>query len=145
MAFKLSREQLAARDVLATALREKAEALNITLSAFNRGVEPLSRAVGEALNDYNGILETARTLASNISETAQEAFDAKSQRWQDSEKGVEVRSWIEQWEMSLDDVELELPGELEEIDPDEHADCIKEGPGSPADLEPVNGRPGRRP
>ena len=61
MAFKLSRDQLAARDALATALRGKAETLNITIAAFNRGVEPLSRAVGEALNDYNGILETART------------------------------------------------------------------------------------
>ena len=47
-----------------------------------------------------------------------------------------MRSWIEQWEMSLDDVELELPGELEEIDPDEHADRIEDGPGSPIELEP---------
>src|ERR1700733_2288553 len=145
MAFKLSRDQLAARNALATALRGKAETLNITIAAFNRGVEPLSRAVDEALNDYNGILETARTLAGSISETAQEEFDAKSERWQDSDKGVGVRSWIEQWEMSLDDVELELPGELEEIDPDEHADRIKEGPRSPVELEPVSGRAGRGP
>jgi hypothetical protein len=136
MAFKLSREQIAARDALATVLRGKAEALNITIAAFNHGVEPLSRAVGEALNDYNGILETARTLAGSIPETAQQAFDAESERWQDSEKGVEVRSWIEHWEMSLDDVELELPEELVEIDPDEHADRIKDGPGSPIELEP---------
>ena len=47
-------------------------------------------------------------------------------------------------EMSLDDVELELPGALEAIDPDEHADCIKEGPASPIELEPVSGRAGRR-
>ena len=46
--------------------------------------------------------------------------------------------------MSLDDVELELPGALEAIDPDEHADCIKEGPASPIELEPVSGRAGRR-
>jgi hypothetical protein len=106
MAFKLSREQLAARNALATVLRGKAETLNITIAAFNRAVEPLSRAVGEALNDYNGILETARTLAGSISETAQGEFDAKSERWQDSEKGIQVRTWIEQWEMSLDDIEL---------------------------------------
>ena len=106
MAFKLSRDQLAARDALATVLRGKAETLNIAIAAFNRGVEPLSRAVGEALNDYNGILETARTLAGSISETAQGEFDAKSERWQDSEKGIQVRTWIEQWEMSLDDIEL---------------------------------------
>jgi hypothetical protein len=83
MAFKLSREQIAARDALATVLRGKAEALNIAIATFNQGVEPLSRAVGEALNDYNGTLETARTLAGSISETAQQAFDAKSERWQD--------------------------------------------------------------
>jgi hypothetical protein len=127
MAFKLSRDQLAARDTLATVLRGKAETLNIAIAAFNRGVEPLSRAVGEALNDYNGVLETARTLAGGIAETAQGEFDAKSERWQDSEKGIGVRSWIEQWEMSLDDVELELPEELEEIDPDEHADRGRSG------------------
>jgi hypothetical protein len=136
MAFKLSREQIAARDALATVLRGKAEALNVTIAAFNRGVEPLSRAVGAVLNDYNRILETARTLACSISEAAQEEFDAKSTKWQDSEKGIGVRSWIEQWEMSLDDVELELPEELEEIDPDEQADRIEDGPGSPIELEP---------
>jgi hypothetical protein len=145
MAFKLSREQLAARNALATVLRGKAETLNITIAAFNRAVEPLSRAVGEALNDYNGILETARTLSGSISETAQGEFDAKSERWQDSEKGIQVRTWIEQWEMSLDDIELELPEALEEIDPDEHADRIKDGPGSPSELEPVSERAGRRP
>jgi hypothetical protein len=30
---------------------------------------------------------------------------------------MQVRSWIEQWQMSLDDVELGLPEPLEEIDP----------------------------
>ena len=145
MVFKLSREQIAARDALSTVLRGKAEALNVTIAAFNRGVEPLSRAVGEALNDYNGILERARILAGSVSEAAQEEFDAKSQRWQDSEKGIGVRSWIEQWEMSLDDVELELPEGLEEIDPDEHADRIEDGPGRPIELEPISERAGRRP
>jgi hypothetical protein len=52
MAFKLSRDQLATRDALATVLRGKAETLNIAIAAFNRRVEPLSRAVGEALSDY---------------------------------------------------------------------------------------------
>jgi hypothetical protein len=59
---------------LATVLRGKAETLNIAIAAFNRRVEPLSRAVGEALSDYNGILETARALAGGIAETAQGEF-----------------------------------------------------------------------
>jgi hypothetical protein len=73
--------------------------------------------VADAQADYNETVERARNLAGQISDTAQEDFDAKSERWQDSDTGIQVRSWIEQWEMSLDDVDLELPEPLEEIDP----------------------------
>jgi hypothetical protein len=52
---------------------------------------------------------------------AQQAFNAKSEKWQDSDKGIQVRSWVERWEVSLHDVDLELPEPLTEIDPDDHA------------------------
>ena len=131
LAFKLRKDQLAERDALAADLREKAAALNIAIVAFNQAIEPVSQAVGEALEGYNGILEKARALASSITEPAQEQFDAKSEKWQESDKGIEVRSWIEQWELSLDDVDLELPEPLTEIDPDEHAGEIEAAPPNP--------------
>jgi hypothetical protein len=80
-------------------------------------------------------MEQTRTLANQISEAAQEQFDAKSERWQESDNGMQVRTWIEQWEMSLDDIDLELPEPLEEIDPDEHAGALESGPGRPVELE----------
>ena len=40
--------------------------------------------------------------------------------------------------MSLDDVELDLPEPLEEIDPEEHAGALESGPGTPAELEPAH-------
>jgi hypothetical protein len=128
MAFKLSKAQSAERDALAADLRKKADALNIAIVAFNQAIEPVSQAVGEALEGYNGILEKARDLASSITERAQEQFDAKSEKWQESDKGIEVRCWIEQWEMSFDDVDLELPEPLTEIDPDEQAGEIEAAP-----------------
>ena len=131
LAFKLRKDQLAERDALAADLREKAAALNIAIVAFNQAIEPVSQAVGEALEGYNAILEKARALASSITEPAQEQFDAKSEKWQESDKGIEVRSWIEQWELSLDDVDLELPEPLTEIDPDEHAGEIEAAPPPP--------------
>ena len=137
MAFKVTREQLARRDVLAVDLRAKATALNTAIAAFNREVEPLARAVAEAQAGYNETMERARSLASRISETAQEEFDAKSERWQDSDNGTQVRTWIEQWEMSLDDIDLDLPEPLEEIDPDEHAHALEGASGRPAELEPT--------
>jgi hypothetical protein len=135
MTFKLSKEQSAKRQALAADLRAKAVALNIAIAAFNRGVEPLSRTVAEAQAGYNETLEMARALANGVAETAREEFDGKSERWQDGETGTQVRSWIEQWEMSLDEVDLDLPEALEELDPDAHADELEDAPVSPLELE----------
>jgi uncharacterized coiled-coil DUF342 family protein len=131
LAFKLSKQQLTERNALAADLRKKAEALNIAIVAFNRAIGPLSEAVGKAQEDYNEILEKARTLAGSITEAAQETFEAKSERWQESDKGMQVRSWIEQWEVSLDDVDLELPEPLTELDPNEQAGVVAGAPPNP--------------
>ena len=133
MAFKISKIQLTERDTLAAELRNRVAALNNAIVGFNRAIEPLSRAVGEALDAYNTILERARTLAGGIVETAQEAFDAKSGKWQESDRGIQVRSWIEQWEMSLDDVDLDLPEALPEVDPEAPAGVL--GDTSPTPTE----------
>ena len=131
MSFKLSKEQSAERAALAAVLRTRAAALNIAIAAFDQSVEPFAKAVAEAQNEYNEVLETARALANNIAEAAQEEFDAKSERWQDGEKGVQVRNWIERWQMSLPEIDLDLPEMLPEIDPDEHAGELEDAPASP--------------
>ena len=135
MAFKVTRAQLAKRDVIAALLRQKAEKLNRAIAAFNEVIQPVCRAVTQAQDDYNQILQMARTLTEAVVDAAQGEFDAKSEKWQDGEKGTRIRNWIEQWEMSLDDVDLGLPEPLEEIDPDEHAGEIEDAPGSPDELE----------
>jgi hypothetical protein len=135
MAFKLSKEQLVARAALTPQLRDKARALNIAIAEFNRGVEPLAQAVAEAQDAYNETLEAARSLADGVAGSAREHFEAKSERWQESDKGIEVRTWIEQWEMSLDDIELELPEALEEIDPEGHAGVLEDAAARPVELE----------
>jgi hypothetical protein len=116
---------------LAADLRQKAAALNTAIIAFNQTIEPLSRPVVEALEDYNAVLEKARGLASGIAEPAHDEFDTRSEKWQGSDKGIIVRSWIEQWEVSLDDIDLDLPEPLREIDPDQHADEIEGAPPGP--------------
>lgn len=135
MAFKLSKEQLLDRGTLTADLREKARALNIAIAEFNHGIVPLAQAVAEAQDAYNETLDVARNLADGIGEPASKQFDAKSSRWQESDKGIQIRTWIEQWEMSLDDIELAMPEPLEEIDPEEHAIQIEDAPGSPMELE----------
>jgi hypothetical protein len=133
VAFKLTRKQSADRNLLAVDIREKAVALNAAISAFNQAIEPLSRPVAEALEDYNALLEKARAFANGVTEAARDEFDARSGRWQQSDKGIRVRSWIEQWEVSLDDIDLDVPGPLTEIDPDGQALEIEEPPPGPTE------------
>jgi hypothetical protein len=59
------------RAVLAAELRTKGAALNVAIVAFNLAIEPLSRAVGQAQDAYNGTLDRARILAGGIVEAAQ--------------------------------------------------------------------------
>jgi uncharacterized coiled-coil protein SlyX len=131
--FKLSKQQLAERTALAADLREKAKVLNAAIAAFNQAIEPLSRAVVEAQDDYNTTLEKVRALANGVTETAHDEFDARSERWRESDKGIQVRGWIEQWEMSLDDIDLEVPEPLTEVDPEEQALEIEGAPPVPTE------------
>jgi hypothetical protein len=135
MAFKISNELLARRRALAADLSARGRALNVAVSTFNRDIAPLVQHVAEALDSYTGSPGRARDLADNIVTAAQEAFDTKSDKWQDSEKGEQVRHWIEQWEMSLDSVDLDLPPVFEKIDPEEPAGDLEDAPGSTSELE----------
>jgi hypothetical protein len=131
--FKLSKRQLAERDLLAADLREKAAALNAAITGFNQTIEPLSRALAEVQDNYNATLEKARALASGVTEAARDEFEARSERWQGSDKGIQVRTWIERWEVSLEDIDVEIPEPLTEIDPDEHALEIEDAPPGPTE------------
>jgi hypothetical protein len=135
MTFKLSKEQSTKRLALADDLRAKAAALNVAIDAFNRGVEPPCRTVAEAQASYNETLEMARALAAGVAEPAQARFDAKSERWQDGEAGTRFRSWIEHWEMTLEEVDLDLPEPLEQLDPETHAGEIEDAPAAPEELK----------
>jgi uncharacterized coiled-coil DUF342 family protein len=81
MAFKLGKQQVAERNRLADELRQQGKTLNAAIVAYNAAVGPLSKALDEAVEEYNDILERARTLTGTVVDAAQQEFDGKSQRW----------------------------------------------------------------
>ena len=111
----------------------QAAALNAAIAAFNQAIEPICLPVVEALDGYNAILEKARALSIDVTEAAHGEFDARSERWQQSDKGIFVRIWIEKWELSLDDIDLDMPEPLTEIDPDDRALEIEGAPPNPTE------------
>lgn len=69
-------------------------------------LEQAAATAADSITAYNEALSNAREFCSDIAETAQEAWNDKSEKWQESDKGQEVQGWIETWqEANLDDVE----------------------------------------
>lgn len=56
----------------------------------------------ELLSDIGDLdrscLEEAEQFAEEVRDSLTEFFDARSERWQESEKGQEYQSWIDEWE-----------------------------------------------
>jgi len=132
MAFKLTKAQIADREQLVTSLREKGEALNAAIVTFNETVAGQGEALTTAIQTYNEQLEEARSFVGTIAEDMRGEFDEKSEKWQEGDKGQEVQAWVEAWEgVDLEDVEVEIPEAIEEIDADEDAGALEELTESP--------------
>ena len=65
--------------------------------------------ISDAISEYNALLDDAREFCADIAQTAQDEWDDKSEKWQESDRGTDCAGWIEGWR----DVELE---ELDEPD-----------------------------
>jgi hypothetical protein len=130
--IKVSRDQVTERDGLVADLRAKGDQLANAIKQFNTVAAPLIAAVEDALDGYNERLEASREFISNIAETMRSEFDERSERWQDSETGKAADLFIKIWEdIDLEDVDIEVPLLLEEIDGAEHAVALELLPETP--------------
>jgi hypothetical protein len=117
---------------LATDLRIKASGLAIAITDYNETMATVAPALRGALDSYNEAIEAARNFVNGIAEPAREEYDNKSEKWQESEKGVEAGRWISEWEeINLEDADIDLPEPLEEIDPLELAAEMEDLPDGP--------------
>jgi hypothetical protein len=92
MTFQLTKDQIAQR----TALLARMQAAHDELTG--------------AVVNYNQELAALRDFCNEISEENRSAFDEKTERWQEGDKGQEIDEWIQQWE------NLDLPDDLDEPD-----------------------------
>jgi archaellum component FlaC len=128
MTFKLSIAKAAERDNYVDALRERSEKIKDAIVAFNEEMERQKDNVILALNEYNGIMEEVRVFVDAVRQTAQDAFEEKSEKWQESDNGQKAANFIEEWDNAdLFDHEIDFP---EPIDPEapDHATTLEDLP-----------------
>jgi len=131
MAFKLSKADTERRDGYANDLRETASKLEDAVREYNDAVMTLRGPIEALLAEYNETLEEARGFAEDIATTAEGAFDDKSEKWQEGDKGQAVAEWKDAWaSIELEPIEIEWPEDLAEPE-FEHGDNLDALPVEP--------------
>lgn len=118
------------RDDLADRLEALHSELEEAVSAFNAAMTERGGDVTDALKAYNDVLAEARSLVEDTASEARDAFDEKSERWQEGDKGAALSSWADELEgVDLEDMEIDLPEDIEL--PDGHAETLRDLPERP--------------
>ena len=130
MSFKLSKDERSRREEIVAALREAADKITEAVDAYKEALVAPTAAVEAAVAAYNAALAEASEFAQEVSGRIGDDIDEKSEKWQESEKGEAAGAWRDAWdELSLDDIEIEFPDEIE-FDTPEHADELENAPDS---------------
>jgi hypothetical protein len=96
MNFAFTRSEQARRTVLTAALAETHNALTKAIAVYNAAVAEAGSELEHYVDPYNAALGKARDFVQQIKSRADEAFEPRSERWREGERGKVVAAWIEQ-------------------------------------------------
>lgn len=97
--MKLSKAQIKERDELSAALRENAEALDSAVDELNRKFrEEVKQKLTPLVAAYNETRSRVETFVEGLGSEFRSDFDEKSERWQESDAGLSVDSFIAEFE-----------------------------------------------
>lgn len=114
---KLSETQSEAKANLVCRLRAHQEAVTQAVHHFNNRLEEENKQILEVLTRYNEVAEEAAEFVSSIAKEAEEAWNEKSETFQESAAGQSIQDFFQEWQDAiLGEVEVDLPGALDEPD-----------------------------
>jgi chromosome segregation ATPase len=128
---KLTKTELEQRDALVAKLRVARESLDTAVNEFNAKLDDMRNELTPHADAYNELLEEARGFMEDIARERQEAFDERSESWQESDKGVEAAAWISEWENAgLDELDIDYPVDID-IQAEDAAQTLEDLPAAP--------------
>lgn len=130
MAFKLTKNEIARRDSIVSDLNAAREKLEDAVRVYNAAVEAAREPLRQVLSDYNEVLANARGFVEDIASEAQEQYEGRSDRWRDSDAGSTAREWVDAWQTTTfdSDVEFEFGDDLSEDLGEDHGNDLEELP-----------------
>lgn len=99
------------------------EALSDAITAYNDATQAAFAALRQAVEAYEEVRSDLSEEIQGIGSALREVFDAKSEKWQESEAGETAGTWISEFEdCDLEEFSPDEPDEL--IEPDELTDVL---------------------
>ena len=95
MAFRLSKNQLAAWERRIGTARSSLDALNEAITSFNRTLASAAEPLQGAAQAYNSALRELQSMAEQLAGDWRSSFNERTDRWQDGYRGQAVNEWIE--------------------------------------------------
>lgn len=128
---KLNKEDIKKLNEHLSNTTEEKNKLTESIESYNQKVEELSKPLLEALARFNEAVDAANEWRQDIQATANDHYESKTEKWQESDSGQNYLGWVEnvldsefaKWEIDLPE-KLELP----EVDHYEQFMEIQNGP-----------------
>lgn len=99
-------------------LKEKQEALETLIQEYNADMENWRVKVGRAVDELNDAIDNANIWRGELAGDVQAYVDDRTEAWLESDKGQATQSWIDELNTEIEQVEFDLPEEIElERDP----------------------------
>jgi hypothetical protein len=115
---KLTKADLAARDALVAGLATRYAALEDAITDFNTQQRKAWAAVKAAQASYNDRIGEANTWMEGIAGDIEVYMAVRSEPWHDRDQGQAYEAWLEAFRLPLDEIDLDVPDELELLDGD---------------------------
>lgn len=107
--------------------------LSGSINFFNEAIDKARGDLGDRINEYNESVTALRDIYEDLASQAQTYYDDRTDAWKDSDAGSTYLDWIGRLESpeGLEDLEIDLPEDLEEPDLPDFTDTSWLPPESP--------------
>lgn len=111
----LTREQIQIKLKLALQLTEAGEDLQEAIRRFNETLHTASAEIQNLQGRFNELVQEAQGFVQSIHDEQETYRDERSDRWNESDAGQSYGAWMDAWDASLEEIDLDLPDEIEEV------------------------------